>query len=183
MDFKNMYENLEVLNGCAISSDHSPLIVELKKTKYFWKDKLFTYEAMWHRDEAFKDKIKEAWSDVVNGSQKLVETLERCADQLDTWNKSVFGKVEKKIKEAKKELQGIRAMPRTQIMAEIEKEFTSKIDEWLEKEEFMWRQRSRVDWLKEGDRNTIFFHKLRFGKEIIDVVKIWKYLNQIISAG
>jgi hypothetical protein len=45
------------------------------------------------------------------------------------------------------------------ISRNIAKRLSAEIDELLEKEEIRWRQRSRVSWLRAGDRNTSYFHR------------------------
>ena len=38
------------------------------------------------------------------------------------------------------------------------KETRVELNCWLEKEDSMWRQRSKLNWFRDGDRNTRFFH-------------------------
>ena len=42
---------------------------------------------------------------------------------------------------------------------------------WMDKEDDIWRQRSRISWMQYGDRNTRFFHEkasARYKKNFIE---------------
>jgi hypothetical protein len=50
-------------------------------------------------------------------------------------------------------------------------EVERKLCELFEREEIIARQRSRVDWLKEGDRNTAFFHARASARHHANTIK------------
>ena len=81
-----------------------------------------------------------------------------CQSNLRVWNKKTFGHVRNSLKQKLAELKleeengGYRNNPsRIQILRD-------DIQQLQGKEECMWKQRSRNRWLKEGDRNTKYFH-------------------------
>ena len=51
---------------------------------------------------------------------------------------------------------------------EEEKHLKQQLEEKYGQEEILWRQKSRVQWLKEGERNARFFHRSMIHKRHVN---------------
>ena len=76
------------------------------------------------------------------------------AGQLSAWGKREFGCLARKIRKLREQLTRLRSPSVGRGPSEEEKAIVKKLRLVLRQEEIWIRQRSRVPWLREGDRNT-----------------------------
>jgi hypothetical protein len=136
-------------------------VIECLEHSSSWrrKKKNFRYENMWQRDPSYMALIRDSWDQNPVGQdlEAMHSKLRSMQANLQTWDKNVFGSVKKNLADLRKELELERGRRLRAGPSHYEKSLMSRISELLSREEMMEKQRSRVDWLKEGDRNTSFF--------------------------
>jgi hypothetical protein len=163
--FSTRFDDCNVENIITTTSDHYAIIIRLQSfgdmTNRTPVQSGFRFEAAWLRAPDYVDTVEKAWLAASDGSKSLQSTwnnIRQLANSLQVWNRECFGSVRKEIKNLESKLKNLRLQPMSQANNRSAHTIEGRLCELFEREELMARQRSRVDWLREGDRNTAFFH-------------------------
>jgi hypothetical protein len=156
-DFEGAYvHHLPVQN-----SDHCPVLLSIPYTGSIKKGKkMFKFEAMWTKEEECRGVIEATWGQAiaaVSPMYKVTEKLKGRRASLVAWSRVQFGSFASSIKDKREHLQHLMdEFPLWDSPAIMEVQ--DELNGLLEKEKIFWRQRSKVSWMSEGDKNTKFFH-------------------------
>ena len=127
----------------------------------------FRFENMWLKSDGFVDRVNSWWNrHSFSGTPSYVfaKKLKALKEDIIQWNHQEFGNVRRRKKELLGTLELLDAKEGILGLTETERneknEVRSQVEHLISLEEISWRRKVRMLYIKEGDNNTKFFHKM-----------------------
>ncbi|KAK8556465.1 hypothetical protein V6N12_002867 [Hibiscus sabdariffa] len=155
-------------------SDHIPLL--LSKEIADFGPTPFKFINTWVHQNGFSDIVKSSFESSNYPSTSLMVRLIRVKRSLKTWNSSSNCNFDKKVMLLENRINFLEQLGDVNNLSVdlLEELKISKLEYWdvLRAKNDLWRQKSRLNWIKTGDANSKFFHK---------AVKFRKRKNMILG--
>ena len=148
-------------------SDHIPILAECNSkttaNRRRVRKKLWRFEKAWLHQPNCDDILINSWARW--GGHQCGSRLNLVCQNIGKTMKMSTRELRSQIEEQKAQLEKLMECSPTRSTIDQIREVTAKIDDLEAQEEEMWHQRSRQNWLTEGDKNTAFFTKKHHREE------------------
>ncbi|XP_077219030.1 uncharacterized protein LOC143853179 [Tasmannia lanceolata] len=167
-------------------SDHCPLLLSPKME--FWGPPPFRFELAWLENPQMEALLVRWWSESVfegPGDVVIGKKLRFIKGKLKEWDKE-----QKEVDQGRKRILEDRLMEINTLADsglasaedyEQQGRLIQEHKELLMLKKISWRQRSRVKWLLEGDKNTAFFHAMASARRRRNRIESLEVEGEIVS--
>jgi hypothetical protein len=161
--FLNKFEHISMWHIVTTESDHCFVLVKFCENMAEERGrggKQFRYENVWQTHADYDKLVLDNWQKGAGaaGLGGVVQALNLMQESLSSWGAKDFGCLAGKGRKLRQKLDRLRGRSVRRGPTDEEKAIVKQLRETLRQEEIWMKQRSRVQWLREGDRNTAYFH-------------------------
>jgi hypothetical protein len=139
-------------------SDHHPIIIMLQGIPPVVQRSKFRFEKAWMYHPNYTELIKQHW----NKRSVFPERISNMTDEFVKWKRDVFGSINKRKADLMARINGIQRKQHVdrnnKFLERLERNLQQELMLVLKQEEAVWFQKSRSQWIKDGDRNTRYYH-------------------------
>ncbi|CAN1315455.1 Transposon TX1 uncharacterized 149 kDa protein [Linum perenne] len=168
VEWMNLIQDSTTMLLERLQSDHRPILVRLTHQSRFNRlSRPFHFNAAWLAHENFPSFLDHNWS----RGRELSVSLQDFKDKCKTWNVEVFGHIFKRKRQLQNHLRWLEHKcqnTNADKFVKEEAEIRTELERTLWQESILWLQKSRIQWIKDGDRNTKFFHLSTIGRRNVN---------------
>ncbi|KAA3486894.1 LINE-1 reverse transcriptase isogeny [Gossypium australe] len=144
------YPKCLVSNLPRIKSDHRPILLFTSTDMDLARGRPFRFLAGWTKHNNFSTFVKEKWNYGGNMAASL--------NSFTTMSKNGTKKSMRQLMRSLNNIQKAIDQNDSCFLAKQEMEVQDELENIINHEELLWRQKAKCDWLHLGDRHTKFFH-------------------------
>lgn len=161
--WQSLIQDFQLDYGASISSDNSPGILSMQLASKFGP-RPFKFMKGWMSHPKFKSILESSWNEMVQGNPmiRLCKKLKNLKVPLKRLNKEHYSQISLRVERASNILENTQKRlmddPTNKLMQEEEKSHRDSYIKFLDFEETFFKEKSRIRWMKEGDKNQTAFN-------------------------
>ncbi|KAE8792398.1 Alanyl-tRNA synthetase [Hordeum vulgare] len=157
----NLFTSITVKHIGAVESDHCFVMAKIRETadQGAGRARIFRYEDVWQTHSDYDQLVLDKWRCGQGGQrlQNVSHSLSALQQDLSSWGAKEFSCLSRKIRKLRDRLNRLHLRSMRRGPSAEEKDLCAQLRTVLKWEEIWMRHRSRVLWLRDGDRNTGYF--------------------------
>ncbi|XP_039044339.1 uncharacterized protein LOC120183780 [Hibiscus syriacus] len=145
------------------SSDHSAISLSLEGAITICSPRrdYFKFDACWANEDQCRNIVHRVWE---NNEDSFSVKVGKIRSMLGDWQRARRSQAKREERRLKSFILRLTLGPITDESCELRRKALVDLKDVMDKDEMFWLQSSRVAWLKDGDRNSSFFHKRANGR-------------------